>query len=225
MVKAGPVVEATEINLSPCFRPAFSAGEFAKTLVRDDVSFVIYSNPDMVMHEDFFTQLMFANSDAIIAPSIQSIDFKNQLNPFVSNRSLMFIKLLFLQIVTSNTLLFQMYKDLSWLKTKFKLTPSPTHLSVGVNTKIYAPHGSIFIFPRIFFMQMPFYPCFLYGEELFVAEEALRKTVNVFFYPKIKLFSINSVSISQISSRAATEFLHKSNRYILTKYFLLKRVD
>ena len=199
----------------------FGCIEIAKTLVRNEVSFVVYSNPDMVMHKDFFMQLTFANRAAIIAPSIQSIDSKEQLNPFIANRSFMMIKLLILNFFTSNSLLFKLYRHLSWCKNKFKLKFS--HFSEGFNNKIYAPHGSIFIFPKVFFMQIPFYPCFLYGEEIFVAEEAIRKAVNVIFYTKIKLVSISSVSISQISSRAATEFLHKSNGYILTKYFLSKR--
>ena len=199
----------------------FGCIEIAKTFVRDGASFVVYSNPDMIMHKDFFIQLTFANKESIIAPSIQSIDSKIQLNPFLAKRSFILIKLLILKFFTSNVLLFKVYRLLSWIKIKFKLTSSA--LTPKVNHMIYAPHGSIFIFPHVFFMQIPFYPCFLYGEELFVAEEAIRKDVNVIFYPKIKLFSINSVSISQISSKAATDYLYKSNGYILTKYFLSKR--
>lgn len=189
----------------------------AQNRIKAGYDYVIYCNPDLLVDDQFFLTLGSMDNDevGIIAPSIISLNRSFDQNPKYMKR-LSERKLRCLNAIYSSRLLFSAYGVLGWLKELLNKRP----LVQGKECFIYAPHGSFFIFKGIrFFQSLPPYPCFLFGEELFVGEEARMRDLKIMYNPKLIVNDIRHASISEIGMERRRTYMRKSVEYILAKYY------
>jgi GT2 family glycosyltransferase len=200
----------------------FGGLSVAQSLVKDDDDCIIYCNPDILVEGNFFQELekSFLNNTAgIIAPSIICQDEGFDQNPMYLKR-ISAKKLKFLKFIFSNNLLYQSHTAIADLmKTAVKRFKKPIQKNMKP-LDIYAPHGSMFIFFNVdFFKNLPNYPCFLFGEELFVAEEARKENVKIQFSPNVRVIDIRHASISKMDPNYLRELTIESIRFILNTYY------
>jgi hypothetical protein len=78
----------------------------------------------------------------------------------------------------------------------------------------------VFIFADVdFFLTLPAFPCFLFGEELFVAEEARIAGVSVVYEPSLRVRDVRHASVSQLANEMRRTLLLKSMTFILNQYY------
>jgi GT2 family glycosyltransferase len=182
--------------------------------------FISISNVDLRVAPDFFSQIQLMpqeKSVGVLAPIIISEKRKANLNPKIIDRPSRESLERNLQIF-SNPYIFYIYKILSDIKSylrAYKANPHQTPLIM------YAPHGSFIIFTKSYFeMNGDFnYPCFLFGEEIFVAETCDRLNLRVLLSPELVIYDIDHGSTSLKSLRFISREHVKSLRYILKTYF------
>lgn len=162
--------------------------------------YVIISNVDVILSETFFVDLHnnIINSDiAWIAPSIFSLKEKKDINPKMLNRlSLKKIKILL--FLYSNPWLYNVYEN-SIYKLKTRKKNNQNHLM----KEIYAGHGSFMIFNSEFLYNnspLNFFS-FLFGEEIFFAEMALKNNMKVIYDPKIIVYDLEHISTGKLKGK------------------------
>ena len=86
---------------------------------------------------------------------------------------------------------------------------------------MYAPHGSIILFTKQFFLSGGDlrYPCFLFGEEIFVGEECALRELCVRYVPELVVHDMDHGSTSLQSARFISSEHMKSLHYLLDRYF------
>jgi GT2 family glycosyltransferase len=184
---------------------------------------VIVSNADLLLTAEFFVRLAQARTRdfAIIAPAIitdRGTGFDQ--NPKVLQRYPK-RKLRLLQTVYSAPLLLATYLWLGRLRERRRNARMRSgELPQSVAGPIYAAHGAMFIFSRPeSFLGLPPYEPFLYGEELFVAEETRRAGHRSVYEPKIRVLDARHASTGMLGSAARRKLLRKSIEFILRQYY------
>ena len=194
---------------------------------------VIVSNVDLEFSEsNFFNVLSKLKSLpdlGVIAPKIWSNLFKRDVNPKIVKRpSKRYMKLL--NIIFNNYYAYSVFALLSYLKNfmlryKEALILSKNKLQIqNINTdftEIYAPHGSFIIFHKRFFQKGGSldYPSFLFGEEIFVAETAMKLNLKILYYPKLKVIDYEHASTGIIRSKRIASYFKESMNFIVDQYF------
>jgi GT2 family glycosyltransferase len=180
-----------------------------------DADCVIYANPDIVLHDDFFLRLEEPRECVgLLAPRILPLHGGADLNPKYARR-LPRAKLERLEWIYSHLISYRAYNALGTLRERgrrsFRDLP---------RQRIYCPHGSIFVFTDVgFFCALPPYPCFLFGEELFVAEEARLAGVEIWYEPDLRVTDIRHASVSLLASERRRRSYHESVTHILRQYY------
>ncbi len=196
-------------------------------LAGSPASIVIFSNADITLAADFFSELarathsangaagnpdMAAIAPAIIADHGHGFD-QNPKHVARVPRS----KLRLLSLVYSNSFTFFLQQFAGYLKELSRGRPALRGEPLG--TAIYAPHGALFIFTDPdFFAGLPAFEPFLFGEELFVAEEALRAGKRIVYLPSIQVFDSRHASTANLGSGRRRRLMKESVDYILKRY-------
>lgn len=179
---------------------------------------VILSNTDIeFISSDFFERLKNdERHDSIVAPDIITIDGVHQ-NPFLVGRCSK-AKLRFLNFVYTYTFVFVMYSLLSFLKKKLARKIKDHELESGL---IYAPHGAFVVFGRKYFElgNDLMHPCFLYGEELLIAERARVSGISILFDSSYKILHREHVVTAGINNSNKKKYLKDSIYFVLKNYF------
>jgi len=200
----------------------FGGLSLAQSLACNNTDCIIYCNPDIILESDFFRILMEkANNDAgVIAPEIISMQDGFDQNPKYSER-LSKRRLRRLKLIYSNLLVCTCFIYLARIKEIMISSIGNKKKSENFQcTNIYAPHGSIFIFSNVsFFKRLPVYPCFLFAEELFIAEEARISNILIAYEPELHVLDIRHASTTLLSNKYRCTLLHKSIKYILEQYY------
>lgn len=189
-----------------------------KILQGIDADCVIYCNADLEVDVNFIPELIeLIKIDGIIAPAIlthRGID----LNPIYSER-ISKSKMRILKIIYSNGITLSLYFVLAKLSENFvNILGKP--YEKGKNELIYASHGAMFIFSNvIFFKKLIPYPCFLFGEEIFIAEEAKKNDISIFYKPIVKVFHARHASIDALNTKIKRKLYYNSINYLLKKYY------
>lgn len=185
-----------------------------------DYDYVIVSNVDLEVDPSFFRQLAaakFAPDVGVIAPCILSRYSGGDINPQKlvrpARRKLWLLSLLF-----RSPLLFHIYAKAYDVKAK-RNCQNPRTLPAG--GYVYSPHGSFILFTKAYLAAGASlnYPRFLFGEELFVAEEAARYGLKIQHYPQVIVHDNEHASTSAQSRRFICAEQVKSYQYLLGKYF------
>lgn len=177
--------------------------------------YVIISNVDIAMKEDFFDKLSSVKIEkevAWIAPKIYSKDEKRDRNPKVMSRYSK-KKLQLLYYMYKYPILFYLYTMTAYKRKK--LQPQYPEMD------IYAGHGSFMLLTRSFFESYKeiHYPIFLFGEELFLAEEILKAGKKVRYVPSLVIYDNEHVSTSTIKKKTYFKYNQDSIKYILDTYY------
>jgi len=181
---------------------------------------VIFSNADLTLAPDFFIRLgeKLPCPAAVIAPAILIDEGRGfDQNPKLVERYSA-DRLRFLQKVYSSALLFALYVWLGRLK-EMLVKDRPAVRPSG-DRDIYAPHGALFLFTKLgFFLGLPRHEPFLYGEELFIAEEARRHAEVVRYIPAIRVFDSRHASTAGLGSARRRRLMKESIDFILRRYY------
>lgn len=210
--------------------PAFSVGKdyLDDVTGSTDWDYVIVTNVDLQFDKTFFKNLISINLPldvGIVAPSIISKQTKEDINPKILSRPKK-IKLLSLYYGFQFLLFYRVYNWLSVNKAKlrgYKQKHFPKK-SYRTGQEMYAAHGSIMIFTKNYFNlgASIYYPRFLFGEEVFVAEETKLKGLKTVYFSELRIYDNEHGSTSREADHFISKEHVKSYKYLLQNYFNLR---
>lgn len=185
----------------------------------------IVSNPDIQFAiSDFFVKLLDyhqINPPAIIAPSIILESSGIDQNPYMSKRPsklrMHFYKWFFRYYPS-----LIIYQSLSVLKEQVQNYLPKIRSKVNNRPiSIYAPHGSFIVFHRSYFESggTLAHGCFLFGEEIFVAETARRLNLNILYDPRLKVIHKGHASTNIFKSRYVLHYMREAAVYCADEFF------
>ena len=180
---------------------------------------LIVCNTDIKLADDFFHVLqnkLSHNNFDILGPSIYSTLFKHDQNPYIINR-IKESKLKFFKFVSSAHFLYSLFTVYHVLKNKLLSKTNKHHEAM----KLYAIHGSFMILNKNFFQKGGTinYPCVLFGEELFIAEQALKLNLTMLYEPSLQVEHNEHATTGTFKSKEAVAYLHQSYTFLLNTYF------
>lgn len=199
----------------------FSGIGLAQSLLPKQTDCVIYCNPDLLLDPDFLEILhrTIRGQSGVLAPAILSLQDGIDQNPKYRQR-LTSTKLRCLQRIFSFRHSYVVYSVLGRFKEVARGWYRHSRPNVIAPGPIYAAHGAMFVFADVdFFRRLPPFPCFLFGEELFVAEEARLAGVPVVYVPSLRVRDARHASISQLAPEFKRSLLWKSVTFILERYY------
>jgi GT2 family glycosyltransferase len=127
-------------------------------------------------------------------------------------------------------LLDRLYYILTELKSRLKSNGSAVPISEDINgpylETIYAPHGSCVMFRRTFFEQggrMNF-KGFMYGEEIYIGEEARRRNLKIAWAPGLKVLHYKKVTTGKVLQAERVRWRLEISKILWNDYFS-KRQD
>jgi GT2 family glycosyltransferase len=195
---------------------------------------VIVCNVDIEFRDSqFFStlrELEGSESLGVVAPRIWSARSKRDLNAKISQRPTNRRMILY-KVIFGNYYLQLAYEILSVLKEVVTVGIREgfalfrRHPEVDKQTKqafsIYAPHGSCMIFSRRYFKAGGNfeYSVFLFGEEIFVAETAMRLGLSVNHCPWLWVHDTEHASTGIIRSRKIAGYMKDATNYLVEHYF------
>lgn len=200
--------------------------EYSKTFPLPD--WVIVSNTDIeFLHANFFSALnqFHANSThAIVAPAIISSLTGQDQNPNMRARPSRF-RMHFYKWVFRYHVPLKIYELLSCLKQSVKKACSRSmgsQTSSPQLTAIYAPHGAFVIFHRTYFDAGGSldHGTLLYGEEIFVAENARRLGLSVIYDPRLRILHREHSTTAACATRE--RFTAQAAAYCADTFFTSK---
>lgn len=203
--------------------PAFRAGLLATGVLPDTFDYVIVSNVDLTVDSSFFVQLKAASVPAgvgVIGPSIRSLSHGGDLNPKILHRPER-EKLARMRTICSNHLVFFAHRLLSAARDNLRSKINADRGRAGSNGEMYAAHGAFMIFTKEYFLRGGAieYPVFLFGEEVFVAEEARRLALRTVHIQALAVYDRGHGSTSLMASKLIAGEYRRSYDYLLDNYF------
>jgi GT2 family glycosyltransferase len=180
---------------------------------------IIVTNDDIRCAPDFFETLcrIPARQIAVLAPDIKVPSSGLHQNPYYISkpprRRLLLIRWLHRHSSIMRGFLFLRGFRQRWRKRQ--ISPLPAR------RQIYAPHGSCMIFSRPYFDRGGSleYPCFLYGEEFFVAETAKRLNLIVQMEPSLKVTHHEHATTGLLPPASMAGHIHTSLGFLLREYY------
>ena len=181
-------------------------------------NYFILSNFDLTLpHNHALSQLTErakVNAFSVFGPQIINLPDKGTSNPMYADRlHISHIKRLL--FVNSNHLISLGYQFLHRLKKKQSSASMPT------SQACYAIHGSMMCFDAAFFEKGGTlnYPSFLYGEEIFIAEQCLENKISLGFISEVVVEHHEHATTGKWKSRLHMQFLHDSLSWLKNQYF------
>ncbi len=188
---------------------------------------ILVTNVDIVFTPQFFqrlTQLNHQQNLGIVAPSIISQKWNTDYNPKIlmrySKRKLLFFRLLYSCFLFHNLYLLAGYSK-KWGRGLRRREKSVAEYPVLKGRKIYAPHGSCLVFKNNYFTLGGTLglPNFLFGEEIFVAETAVRLGLDVIYDPGMVIHDYEHASIGFFVTPVINKHYRESINAILERYY------
>lgn len=112
------------------------------------------------------------------------------------------------------------YESVSRLYKRIKGTGRRAK-SLSERRPIYAPHGSFLLFARKYFelggnLE---YPCFLFGEEIHLAEQVRKRGLQVVYAPEFEVVHSEHVSVGRSLSRSKLSYARAAAAFCADEYF------
>ncbi|MFI3264629.1 MAG: glycosyltransferase family 2 protein [Rikenellaceae bacterium] len=194
-----------------------------------DYNFCIISNVDLTLSETFFTELTsthFAQNIGWIAPDIHTKNLQKHENPFIEQRPSL-AKINFWILLYKYPILFYCYSNLSRLHHSSHKKHSPKQNKKNIEQlqkKIYAGHGSIMIFTKIFIdsYQEGNFQSFMYGEEIYFAERVRESKLITIYTSNIKVLNQGGVSTNLLGLSRKAKMNYDSLQAIKNEFFKIK---
>ena len=177
--------------------------------------YIIISNVDVFVCDEFFCQLSDADiSDDVgcIAPSIYSLAMCYDRNP-QRIRRIPKLRLWLLRVMYTFPILYTIHLKF------FSSRKYENHTYEKM--EIYSPHGSFMIFTKKFapFLQTFVFPVFLFGEELYFAENLRICGLSVIYDPSIKVKDYDHVNTGQLKNSVRMKWNREALKMIYLKYY------
>lgn len=181
-----------------------------------DYDYSIISNVDLSVAPDFLNKLQsIAIPDDIgcIAPKIFSSGENRNRNPKVIDRYNA-KKLKVLRLMYRIPVLYYLYTTMFFANRRKKVENTTREI-------IYAAHGSFMIFTKKFseFIQHMNYPVFMFGEEIFIAENLRRMDLKTIYKPELVVHDQDHVSTGKMKSNFYFKCNYKAMDMLIKEYF------
>lgn len=179
-------------------------------------------NTDLTFADDLFEVLLsssFASPVGVVAPDIRLPDGTAQ-NPFAVERPSA-RKVAMMRAVFGSRWLTRGWMTLHGAKRKIKrMLGAPDERPDEART-IYAPHGAAVFLLRPFFENDGAldFGAFMYGEEFYVAEQARRLGLSVWYEPRCRIVHDAHTVIGAMPSEQTRQWKSDSFEYLWTTYF------
>jgi GT2 family glycosyltransferase len=210
-------------------------------LARPLPEWVIVSNADIVFHDPYFFEKLkdcysAATLPAVIAPDILADHFvylsdspKHQ-NPYMRNRPSA-AKMRASYFISRHHVMYVCYEFLTKIKNTlrnaliqlfFRERDEPQ----AAPEPIYAPFGAFIILHRSYFEHGGNldHGCFLYGEEIFVAESVRRMNLKIVYDQRLGVTHRHLGAASLVPSKSRSRFAMDAARYLVNTFFSEKRI-
>lgn len=176
--------------------------------------YVIISNVDVTMAPDCMERLVsasFGKDTGWVAPAIISNKTGVDMNPFTTRRYTA-RKLKTMRLFFRYPLLHRIH-HYTFHQLKRRRTHQP-----GL---VYAGHGSFIILTKEYIARCGTvnYPVFLYGEEIYLAEECRRHGLTVVYTPDIRVNDIGKVSTGKAPKSDYYHWNHEGLTYLIDTYY------
>src|SRR3954469_4439982 len=101
-----------------------------------------------------------------------------------------------------------------------RFIPTNTNRHRDLRGKIYAPHGSFLVLSKEYFRAGGTldFPCFLFGEEIYLAENLRRLGLDVVYEPSLEVVHQEHKSTKLLKSRELARFVASSAAYCADTY-------
>lgn len=178
--------------------------------------YVAISNVDLTMAEDALLRLCekpAAANTGWIAPALLSVQENRDRNPGVMRRYTA-CRLKLLRVMFLHPLLVAAYRATLYRRHR-------AQRNVPSGQTIYAGHGSFMLFTKAYFQHcgLPQFPMFLYGEELYFAEQCRAHGLMAVYCPAIKLMDQEHASVGKMPRAALCRYNRESLGYILRTFY------
>jgi GT2 family glycosyltransferase len=199
----------------------FGAVNFAisqEKLIPANYEFTVISNVDIQVGSDFFENLLKGqtpDNTGMIAPSILSKLEHMDKNPGIVSRPSK-NKMAFYQFLYSNSWFYRLFLKIRKFRMKISMPDTGREPKI-----IYAAHGSVIIFCKAYFALDGNlkYPVFLFGEEIFLAEEMRKRNLLTIYLPSIRVFDDEHINTSKLKIEAQCKMSYEAIVYLKNKYF------
>ena len=182
---------------------------------------VVVSNVDLVLKTEKVDEILDDyKKAAVVAPGIISYDTGFDKNPYRINRptkrSVEIKKIAFSNAVTS-----KIYVLLSRYRNSIIQKKHLTEKKCDEGSSIYLPYGAVMFFSKQFFTSgcIIDFPLFLFGEELYVAEQVYKEKLDIIYVPSIEFINFEHASTSHLNSNSVNKRNFLAMKYILDNYY------
>lgn len=164
----------------------------------------------------------------VIAPSIISeLDTFDQ-NPYMTDRPSVWkmhgYKWIFRFLPVSKTYHYlSHFKKILKQHLPFLFKKQNYELGSNPSEAIYAAHGAFLIFAREYFEKGGSlkYPSFLFGEEIFVAEQVAKLHLKILYLPQLRVLHSEHITTGLVPNRQLLRYLGRSSAFCANHYFPL----
>lgn len=180
--------------------------------------YVVISNVDILLPVTFFEDMLslqIGENVGWVAPAIYSEKEGLDRNPELVYRPSA-LKLRLLMVMYKYDVLIRLYNRLLYrFRRKKKVAEAKG------KTFIYAGHGSFIVLTRAFFRCTSSleYPCFLFGEEIFLAELIREEGLDVLYVPAVHVLDIDHIATSKIDRKTYFRLKYQSVNYLYNTFF------
>lgn len=199
--------------------PGFLAGLNSINYFGNTFDYTIVANVDLEMSEDFLvilSSLDLEENVGVIAPQIKSLNSGGDINPKIISR-ITAHRLKALRFIFKHYSFYRIHKSISNIRTSLKQKKSKKEFIKD----IYAAHGSFIVFTRSYFNSGAHvhYPRFLFGEEVFVAEQARIHNLRIIHNKDLLIHDREHGSTGKQDSRFIANEHVKSYDFLIKNYF------
>jgi GT2 family glycosyltransferase len=205
----------------------FNGAEYAYKYIKSfkfTFAWMIVSNVDVELNSMLSSEILrkYENDSniGVLAPAIISVDTGLDKNPYRIYRAVK-RNLIIKKFVFSNILLASIYGILSKIRNLILNISRQRQVLVKEGDAIYLPYGACLIFSNKYFKSecKIDYPLFLFGEELYVAEQCREKNLKIIYSPGIKFLNYEHASTAQLSNKFVVECNYRSMSFILKTFY------
>lgn len=178
--------------------------------------YVAISNVDLTMDPEALQRLSEFTVDpgtGWLAPALLSAQENRDRNPGVVRRYTA-RRLRLLRVMFLHPLLVAAYRATLYRRHRVQCNHPPGQV-------VYAGHGSFMLFTKAYFQRcgLPQFPMFLYGEELYFAEQCRAHGLTVVYCPAIRLYDQEHASVGKMPRATLCRYNRESLGYILRTFY------
>lgn len=181
---------------------------------------IVISNTDISYEDNLFYETLlelYPNGyNSVIAPCIYSTENNLYQNPLVINRYSK-LKMFILTYVFKFHVVERIFDYLNKIKNQFQKRKT----ELLPNQEIYIGHGACLIINKSYFIKGGNleYKSFLFGEELFIAEQVKKNGGKVYFDNRLKVKHYEHTTIKKEKRKLINKYYFDSMKYLYKEFY------